>query len=274
MLNYLTNYSTNSYFRNCDDKTWLKLEKILKVWDERSIYNKEQIGEFKTAIGERKVSTVPGPKRPSEGVTKSESKKVKTSVPSTVASEVAGSLDLPIPQEGTVINSEILVRALEDMERSASKDSKSRDKIANLPPEVTDPSLLGRLTDKKAGDRLLRQLDEASSLLAKYNEQLSEEMSQRKAIGIMLATFIKNQSDRLMRSEEQLRELKEKVKQVEQVKKQLKSHLSNLPDLRMLPSIALPSAGDLFNAANSARGKPSSIGSSSASPTTSPDTPC
>ena len=256
------------------------MEKILKVWDERSIYNKEQIGQFKTAIGERKVSTtVSASKRPSEPVTKNESKKVKTSVPPTVpapskVAEVAASLDLPTPQEGTVINSEILVRALEDMEKSASKDSKSREKIANLPPEVTDPSLVGKLKDRKAGDRLLRQLDDASNLLAKYNEELSQEMEQRKAIGIMLATFIKNQSDYLIKSEEKLNEFKEKLKQVDQVKKQLKSHLSNLPDLRMLPSIALPSAGDLFNAANSARGgKPSSIGSSSASPSTSPDTP-
>lgn len=250
------------------------MEKILKVWDERSIYNKEQIGQLKTAIGERKVSTtVAGSKRSSEAVTKSESKKVKTSVapPVSKVAEVAASLDLPSAQEGTVINSEILVRALEDMEKSASKDSKIRDKIANLPPEVTDGSLLEKLKDKKAADRLLRQLDDASSLLAKYNEELSQEMEQRKAIGIMLATFIKNQSDRLKSSEGELNELKEKVKEVEQVKKQLKSHLSNLPDLRMLPSIALPSAGDLFNAARG--GKASSIGSSSASPTTSPDTP-
>lgn len=279
MINYGSDLS-----RNCDDKTWLKLEKILKVWEERSIYDSDQIKLFRGAIGERKVDPNPAStvtKRPPESGPKADAKKSRSSVPPAVPPAAlltsavvdADALDLPVPQDGTVINSEILVRALQDMEKSASKDSKTRDKIANLPPELTDPSSLGKLRDRKGADRLLKQLEEAIKLLDKYNQELSQELDHRKAIGIMLATFIKNQSDSLSKSEQQLNEFKEKLKQVEQVKKQLKIHLQNLPDLGMLPSVSLPSAGDLFNAQAASRGKSSSVGSSSASPSTSPDTP-
>lgn len=271
------------------------MEKILKVWEERSIYDKEQINGFRSGIGERKVSSIPtplttkpvtsAPKRPSEPIPKVETKKAKISVSSSapvpsskVVEDVAVPLDLPVPQDGTVINPEILVRALQDIEKSASKDSKTRDKIANLAPELTDPTSLGKLKDKKGADRLLKQLDDASKLLNKYNDELSQELEHRKAIGIMLSTFIKNQSESLTQSEQQLNQFREKLKQVDQVKKHLKNHLQNLPDLRMLPSVMapLPSAGDLFNAqaaAAAARNKSSSVGSSSASPSTSPDTP-
>ena len=265
----------------------MKLEKILNVWGERSIYDKGQISEFRKAIGERKVAAAASTgnttanKRPSEAVvvSKPEQKKARLSAPIPTPKKVAdvtASLDLPVPQEGTVINSEILVRALQDMEKSASRDSSTRDKIANLPIELTDPNSLGKLEDKKAANRLLKQLEEASKLLNKYNEELSQEMEHRKAIGIMLATFIKNQSDSLTKSEQQLNLFREKLKQVDQVKKHIKAHLQNLPDLRMLPSVMapLPSAGDLFNAAAAAAArKSSSVGSSSASPSTSPDTP-
>lgn len=246
--------------------------------------------EFRSAIGERKVTaTAVAPsktsasatKRPSEPAPKAEAKKTKTAIPNTtptpkVVAEITDGLNIPLPQEGVVINSEILVRALQDMEKSASKDSKTRDKIANLPQELTDPSSFGKLKDKKIADKLLKQLEDASKLLNKYNEELSQELDQRKAIGIMLATFIKNQSDSLTKSEQQLNQFKEKLKQVDQVKKHLKAHLQNLPDLRMLPSIMapLPSAGDLFNAAaQAAARKSSSVGSSPVSPGTSPDTP-
>lgn len=265
------------------------MEKILNVWEERSIYHKEQVKEFRSAIGERSKVTASAAsatktvalatKRPPEPAPKLEPKRAKTSTPAPApknVAEITDGLNIPLPQEGVVINSEILVRALQDMEKSASKDSRTRDKIANLPPELTDPSCYGKLKDKKGADKLLKQLEDASKLLNKYNDELSQELDQRKAIGIMLATFIKNQSDSLTKSEQQLNQFKEKLKQVDQVKKHLKAHLQNLPDLRMLPSVMapLPSAGDLFNAAaQAAARKSSSLGSSPVSPGTSPDTP-
>jgi len=48
-----------------------------------------------------------------------------------------------------------------------------------------------------------------------------------------------------------IEEFKQQLKRVAEVRNELKSHLQNLPDLTLLPSVTgglapLPSAGDLF----------------------------
>jgi len=167
---------------------------------------------------------------------------------------------------------------LQELEGAASNDSAVREKIASFPPEVSDASLLDKIRDKGTAEKLTRQVDVACSLLSDYNSRLSQELEDRKQVSVMLATYIKNQRDNLSSSEQKLSEYKDKLKRVTQVRSELKSHLQNLPDLSLLPSVTgglqpLPSAGDLFNIAHGvARGqfqKPSSTGStSSASPST------
>ena len=49
---------------------------------------------------------------------------------------------------GYCIQTEMLIKALEDLEHSASSDAAVRERIAALPPEVSDASLLGKLSGK------------------------------------------------------------------------------------------------------------------------------
>lgn len=272
------------FHRDCDDSTWSGLEKIIRVWNDRNIYDKKFLTELNTTIGERKSVPPSDPKkdshkRPNKSMI--DNRKVKQARVAEAPKPVAPApfkLEFPEPKDGVTIDPDQMMKALQGLEKSASRDAAVREKIASFPPEVTDPSLVDKIRDKNSAEKLQRQLEEACGLLSDYNGKLSQELEDRKTIGVMLATLIKNQKDHLSASEQKLSEYKEKLKKVSQVKNELKSHLQNLPDLRMLPSVMapLPSAGDLFQVAHGRHyTKPSSsVGSSSASPSTSsPVTP-
>ncbi|KAL3244766.1 hypothetical protein MRX96_018573 [Rhipicephalus microplus] len=68
----------------------------------------------------------------------------------------------------------------------------------------------------------------------------------------MLASFTFHQRELMALAEEKLEEHRDKLHKVTHVRNELKSHLQNLPDLTLLPSVTgglapLPSAGDLFS---------------------------
>ncbi|KAG7153306.1 Regulation of nuclear pre-mRNA domain-containing protein 1A-like [Homarus americanus] len=123
---------------------------------------------------------------------------------------------------------EQLIEAIQELENAATSDALVREKIANLPDEVSDVNLLNKLQDLAAGRALCDQVEEALSMLEAYNKRLAEEMEARKA------------------------EHRQKQGKVKKVREELKAHLQNLPDISKLPSIRmgglapLPSAGDLF----------------------------
>merc|ERR1719445_1590953 len=98
-----------------------------------------------------------------------------------------GSGDPPEPEE--------LIQALQDLENSASSDAVVREKIAKLPPSVSE---VGRISDMKTateGQKLMVQVEEASGLLDEYNGRLQEELKDRKKVGVMLSEFLSAQRD-------------------------------------------------------------------------------
>lgn len=58
--------------------------------------------------------------------------------------------DPPEPEE--------LIKALLNLENSASSDANIRERIANLPPEVSEIALLSKLEDKEAAAKLIVQV--------------------------------------------------------------------------------------------------------------------
>ncbi|KAH7982890.1 hypothetical protein HPB52_008022 [Rhipicephalus sanguineus] len=146
----------------------------------------------------------------------------------------------------------VLIKALADLENTASSDAVVRERIASLPPEVSDASLLEKIQDRQAADRLSAQVEEACSLLAEYNSRLAQELEDRKQVSQMLASFTFHQRELMALAEQKLEEHRDKLHKVTHVRNELKSHLQNLPDLTLLPSVTgglapLPSAGDLFS---------------------------
>jgi len=174
------------------------------------------------------------------------SRKIRDLVFSTLSSPKVGS-----PGSGDPPEPEELIKALQELENSASSDAHVREKIAKLPPEVSEVAHLARLENSQEGHKLLRQVEDATQLLDGYNERLQAELTDRKKVGKMVAEFLSAQKDLLAQAEERLEVYRDKLDKINSVKDELKSHIAALPDLSQLPNVTdglapLPSAGDLF----------------------------
>lgn len=151
--------------------------------------------------------------------------------------------DAPEPEE--------LIKAIQDLENSASSDAIVREKIASLPPEVSEVGHLEKLQSAREGQQLMEKIKEATDLLNEYNERLQQELKDRKKVGKMIVNFLSNQNDLLSKAEENLELYRDKLDKVNAIKDDLQSHIQSLPDLTQLPDVTgglapLPSAGDLF----------------------------
>ncbi|XP_039592253.1 regulation of nuclear pre-mRNA domain-containing protein 1A-like isoform X2 [Polypterus senegalus] len=126
-----------------------------------------------------------------------------------------------------------LIKALQELENAASGDAAVRHRISALPLEVQDVSLLGRIAD--------------------YSGRLAAEIDDRKQLTRMLTDFLRAQKEILTEKEQKLEDYKQKLAKVSQVRKELRSRISSLPDLSLLPNVTgdplqLPSSGDLYSA--------------------------
>ncbi|XP_050763601.1 regulation of nuclear pre-mRNA domain-containing protein 1B isoform X2 [Gymnogyps californianus] len=219
--------------READEGCKKPLERLLNIWQERSVYGSEFIHQIKEALAEEKKSL----KRTFQQIQEEED------------DDYPGSYSPQDPSAGPLLD---LIKALQDLENAASGDATVRQKIASLPQEVQDVSLLEKITDKEAAERLSKTVDEACLLLAEYNGRLAAELEDRRQLARMLIEYTQNQKDVLTEKEKKLEEYKQKLARVTQVRKELKSHIQSLPDLSLLPNVTgglapLPSAGDLFS---------------------------
>lgn len=162
--------------------------------------------------------------------------------PMAAAAAAAAAGDPPEPEE--------LVKAIQELEHAASSDASVRERIAKLPPDVSEVSQLAELKSPQAGRDLLKRVDDAVRLLDEYNERLQKELKDRKKVGKMIEDMLAAQKDLEAQAEERLEQYRDKLEKVDAVKAELKSHVQSLPDLSKLPDIGglapLPSAGDLF----------------------------
>lgn len=234
-----------------DAKTKHGLDRIINVWEERNVYDKNQIETFRNAMKDKSA----------KGKNSSSQRKVTEKVSNNFDVEpVQKKRKVTVPEESESVRSppgeppdaEDLIKALQDLENCPSTDAIVREKIARLPPEVSDLSLLDKIQDLESAEKLSKQVDEACNLLSEYNIRLSNELEDRKLLSKMLSDFTHAHKERLSLAEQRMEEYREKLKTVVQVRNELNSHLQNLPDLTLLPSVTgglapLPSAGDLFN---------------------------
>ncbi|XP_051517155.1 regulation of nuclear pre-mRNA domain-containing protein 1B-like [Myxocyprinus asiaticus] len=236
--------------RDGDDGSKKHMERLLNIWQERSLYRSDFIQQLKLAIEDSD-----SPKHKSAD----DRKKLKRSYQKVQEEEEEEDDDYRghySPHETDVAAPQLteeLVKALQDLENAASGDAAVRQKIASLPQEVQDVSLLEKITDKEAADKLSKTVDEACLLLAEYNGRLAAELEDRRQLARMLTEYIQSQKEALNEREKKLEEYKQKLARVTQVRKELKSHIQSLPDLSLLPNVTgglapLPSAGDLFSA--------------------------
>lgn len=231
-----------------DDGCKKHLERLLNIWKERNLYRADFIQQLKLAIED---SNSPKPIEEKKQPVKRTYQKIQEEEED--EDDDYRSHMSPRNTDATATQlTEELVKALQDLENAASGDAAVRQKIASLPQEVQDVSLLEKITDKEAADHLSKTVDEACLLLAEYNGRLAAELEDRRQLARMLTEYITSQKEALSEREKKLEEYKQKLARVTQVRKELKSHIQSLPDLSLLPNVTgglapLPSAGDLFS---------------------------
>uniref|UniRef100_A0AAQ5YXV1 CID domain-containing protein n=1 Tax=Amphiprion ocellaris TaxID=80972 RepID=A0AAQ5YXV1_AMPOC len=240
-----------------DENCKKHMERLLNIWKERSLYRSDFIQQLKLAIEDSNIFLIRAAHRTGKNPTNCK-KAVKRSYQKIQEDEDDEDDDYrshisPHNADSSATQlTEELVKALQDLENAASGDAAVRQKIASLPQEVQDVSLLEKITDKEAADKLSKTVDEACLLLAEYNGRLAAELEDRRQLARMLTEYISSQKEALMEREKKLEEYKQKLARVTQVRKELKSHIQSLPDLSLLPNVTgglapLPSAGDLFS---------------------------
>ncbi|CAH2039438.1 unnamed protein product, partial [Iphiclides podalirius] len=246
-------------------KTKHSLHRILSIWQERGVYDAQKIQEFKEAMDPNDAIPIKGSKRKSldvdvkesEKKPKLENKENRERRKSETKVEVDGHVEThvtlsPKTPPGDPPEPEDLIKALLELESSASSDEAVRERIASLPPEVSEVQLLSKLEDKESAQSLSAVVNSAVELLAEYNLRLSEELEKRRRVAGMLRDFAQAQKDLAKQAEARLEEYNIKLQKIYAVKAEVKSHIENLPDVSRLPDVTgglapLPSAGDLFS---------------------------
>ncbi|XP_052059851.1 regulation of nuclear pre-mRNA domain-containing protein 1B-like isoform X3 [Mytilus californianus] len=261
--------------KDAEEKTKKSVDRILNIWQERGVYSKNTIDKIKSGTGnqiihksaisdiaaeinlkrgrdKKKVEEyVPVNKvkdhQPVDAAPPNKKKKKEEMLSLREEIELMSKDDTSGPPDA-----EELVKRLSDLEHSASSDAAVREKIAALPPEVSDVNHLAKIHDKESGVKLSRKVEDACILLSEYNFRLNAELEERKMVGKMLKDFIACQKEQLMSAEKKIEEYKKRLDKVTEVRVELESHIKNLPDFDLLPRLTgglapLPSAGDLFN---------------------------
>ncbi|KAJ7415499.1 Regulation of nuclear pre-mRNA domain-containing protein 1A [Willisornis vidua] len=165
-----------------DESCKKHLGRVLSIWEERSVYENDVLEQLRQALyGDRKVR-----KRTYEQIKVDENNCSPRSSP-------------PDPPQTTD-----LIRALQELENAASGDAAVHQRIASLPLEVQDVSLLDRITDKESGEQLSKMVDDACMLLADYNGRLAAEIDDRKQLTRMLSDFLRCQKEFLAEKEHKL----------------------------------------------------------------------
>ncbi|XP_050306354.1 regulation of nuclear pre-mRNA domain-containing protein 1B [Anthonomus grandis grandis] len=237
------------HMSQCDEKTKNGLDRLLTIWQDRGIYSSVQIMEWKRSLVIGKDEQPPS-KRAKTTDTQSSKKKPK---PTVEVNDGETRIHLsPHTPPGDPPEPEELIKAIQELDANiASSDEKVREKIANLPKELSDVSTIAKIEDRESAERLSAQVTNAVLLLSQYNTRLSTEMDHRKKVAVMMRDFLQVQEELLAQAERSLEEYQESLSKVLTVRHELQSHIQNLPDLTQLPNVThglapLPSAENLF----------------------------
>lgn len=242
--------------KTSDEKLSIALTRILGIWTERTVFNKQFIANLQAKLGGHQVEE--GSTTPPLELMPAIDESGFTTTPNTAVGGGGGGVVVADAAAVVVAVAELkppvnppdpddLVRRLQELEHSATQDALVREKIANLPTEVTDPTYIDKVQDLAAAKLLQDKINNACELLSEYNERLSAEQVDRELTQRMLVDYVAMQKYQQSKTEQKIEEYEVKLGKVKAVKNELKLHLENLPDLTKLPSpIPLPSAGDLF----------------------------
>lgn len=236
----------------------------MKIWEERNIYDKNDITSFKQAL-HNNVKLKINSNSSSNHLNVNSKKKERDPrdnghIDKKFSSLDSNALNIMMSKIGTLITNfpvdmnkyeyvepENFIQTLKELENCASADEVTRQNISNLPKELFDLKLFENIINNESLDNWAKVSIEAREMLNAYNVRLAQELQRRTQLATQLAFFMEGERRELTKAEHNLNDLKDKLKKVISAREELISHLDNLPDLSQLPSVTpLPSAVDLF----------------------------
>ncbi|XP_072400035.1 regulation of nuclear pre-mRNA domain-containing protein 1B isoform X1 [Diabrotica undecimpunctata] len=237
-----------------DTRTKNSLNRLINIWDERGIYDNKLILEFKRIMASTSEENEPPTKKVKVIEKSKERKKFDAEK---IVEHSDGSIEThiqlsPHTPAGDPPEPEELIKAIQDLEVNiASSDEVVRERIAKLPREVSEVSLISKIQDKETAEKLSKQVTEAVQLLSEYNSRLLSEMEHRKKVSVMMTDFLYVQKELLQQAHVTLDEYQAKQSKVMNAMMELQKHIRSLPDLTQLPNVTdglapLPSAEHLF----------------------------
>ncbi|CAG9840282.1 unnamed protein product [Diabrotica balteata] len=237
-----------------DTRTKNSLNRLINIWDERGIYDNKLILEFKRTMASSPEENEPPTKKVKVIEKNKERKKFDAEK---IVEHSDGSIEThiqlsPHTPAGDPPEPEELIKAIQDLEVNiASSDEVVRERIAKLPREVSEVSLISKIQDKETAEKLSKQVTEAVQLLSEYNSRLLCEMEHRKRVSVMMTDFLYVQKELLQQAHVTLDEYQAKQSKVMNAMMELQKHIRSLPDLTQLPNVTdglapLPSAEHLF----------------------------
>ena len=159
------------------EKLFGSLGRILNIWEERGVYEPKVIADYRSRLNKEHGKLAAGGAAASTTKESTEEKrelkrkheehksKTKKSRSSPKEDAVATEADhngdgdqSPYLPLGEPPEPEELIKALISIENSASSDALVRERIANLPPEISEISCLAKLEDKEAAKNLASQV--------------------------------------------------------------------------------------------------------------------
>ena len=256
-----------------EDKTMTSLARLIGIWVERQIFDRKTLHEIsriwdhkrktgKSLVQSEHISPKRRSREVSDGPGSEERRKSKDHAEIDVDDMLDASMEAATaerskptvletltlsprqggsPGSGDPPEPEELIQALQELENSASSDAVVREKIAKLPPEVSEVTKLDSIKSVAAAEMLQGQVEEANTLLDNYNGRLQEELRDRKKVGKMIGEFLSAQKDLLAQAEERLETYLDKLEKIHQVKEELKSHTASLPDIPVVSWASLES---------------------------------
>ncbi|XP_072400036.1 regulation of nuclear pre-mRNA domain-containing protein 1B isoform X2 [Diabrotica undecimpunctata] len=237
-----------------DTRTKNSLNRLINIWDERGIYDNKLILEFKRIMASTSEENEPPTKKVKVIEKSKERKKFDAEK---IVEHSDGSIEThiqlsPHTPAGDPPEPEELIKAIQDLEVNiASSDEVVRERIAKLPREVSEVSLISKIQDKETAEKLSKQVTEAVQLLSEYNSRLLSEMEHRKKVSVMMTDFLYVQKELLQQAHVTLDKYQAKQCKVMNAMMDLQKHIRSLPDLTQLPNVTdgltpLPSAEHLF----------------------------
>ena len=192
-----------------EDKTMTSLARLIGIWVERQIFDRKTLHEIskiwdhkrktgKSLVQSEHVSPKRRSREVSDGPGSEERRKSKDHAEIDVddlldasmeaATATAAERSKPTghaletltlsprqggsPGSGDPPEPEELIQALQELENSASSDAVVREKIAKLPPELSEVTKLDSIKSVAAAEVLQGQVEEANTLLDNYNGRL------------------------------------------------------------------------------------------------------